>query len=78
MLKINDEILEERDIVDALYYDFEQNKDFDEADVYYIEKLAEKYDVSMPMIREINRVLFDDKDPSDAVADLMLRDRKAE
>ena len=47
-LKINEEVLEEREIVDALLYDFEQNKDFDEADVYYIENLAKKYNVTTP------------------------------
>jgi len=47
-LKINDEILEEREMVDALLYDFEENKDFDEADMYYIDKLAAKYDVATP------------------------------
>ena len=48
ILKVNDEILEEREIVEALSYDFEQNKDFDEADMYYIEELAKKYDISTP------------------------------
>lgn len=48
VLKVNDEVLEEREIVDALLYDFEENKDFDEADVYYIEQLAKKYDVTTP------------------------------
>ncbi len=48
ILKINEEILDEREILDALKYDFEQNKDFDEADRYYIDKLAEKYDVVSP------------------------------
>ena len=49
VLKINEEVLEEREIVDALYYDFEQNKDVDEADIYYIEELAKKYDVTTPL-----------------------------
>ena len=31
VLKVNDEVLEEREIIDALEFDFEQNKDFDEA-----------------------------------------------
>jgi len=47
-LKINEEILEEREIVEALEYDFETNKDFDEADIYYIEELAKKYDETTP------------------------------
>ncbi len=40
--------------------------------------LAEKYGVSMPIISEVWHVLFDGKSPADAVADLMLRDKKAE
>ncbi len=48
ILKINEEILDERETLDALKYDFEQNKDFDKADRYYIDKLAEKYDVVTP------------------------------
>ncbi len=40
--------------------------------------LAEKYGVSMPIISEVCHVLFDGKSPADAVADLMLRDKKAE
>ena len=40
--------------------------------------LAEKYDVEMPIIMEVNKVLFEDKPASDAVRDLMLRDKKVE
>lgn len=40
--------------------------------------LAEKYDVEMPIVEEVNRVLFEGKSPSEAVMDLMLRDRKVE
>ncbi|MBO4285553.1 MAG: glucosaminidase domain-containing protein [Alphaproteobacteria bacterium] len=46
ILKANEEVLQEREIVEALEYDFEQNKDFDEADMYYLDELAQKYDVS--------------------------------
>lgn len=40
--------------------------------------LARKYDVSMPIIEQVNQILFDDKPASEAVKDLMLRDRKIE
>ncbi|MGP1348866.1 MAG: NAD(P)H-dependent glycerol-3-phosphate dehydrogenase [Stomatobaculum sp.] len=36
--------------------------------------LAEKYAVAMPIVREVNRILFEGKNPEDAVRDLMLRD----
>lgn len=41
-------------------------------------KLAEKYQVQMPIVTEVNRVLFEGKKAKDAVADLMLREAKAE
>ena len=40
--------------------------------------LANKYQVSMPIIEQVNKVLFEGKDASDAVSELMLRDRKDE
>lgn len=40
--------------------------------------LAEKYGVEMPIINEVNKVLFEGKDASEAVKDLMLRDKKVE
>lgn len=40
--------------------------------------LAQKYQVPMPIISEVNQVLFYDKPVKDAVQELMLRDRKAE
>ena len=40
--------------------------------------LAEKYDVEMPIIMEVNKVLFEDKSAADAVRDLMVRDKKEE
>ena len=40
--------------------------------------LAEKYDVEMPIIIEVNKVLFEDKPAADAVRDLMIRDKKVE
>lgn len=46
VLKINEEISDEREMVDALLYDFEQHKDFSRMDMEYIDKLAQKYDVT--------------------------------
>lgn len=40
--------------------------------------LAEKYEVDMPIIMEVNKVLFEDKPAADAVRDLMVRDKKVE
>lgn len=40
--------------------------------------LAEKYGVQLPIIEQVNLVLFDGKKASDAVKDLMLRDKKIE
>lgn len=40
--------------------------------------LAKKYEVSMPIIEQVNEVLFEDKPVKEGVADLMLRDKKAE
>lgn len=40
--------------------------------------LAEKYQVSMPIIEQVNQVLFADKPAKEAVQELMLRDKKAE
>ena len=41
-------------------------------------KLAEKYEVSLPIIEKINEVLFKGKDPKEAVKELMVRDGKSE
>ena len=42
------------------------------------ENLPEKYEVEMPIITEVNRVLFEGKSAAEAVMDLMLRDKKVE
>jgi glycerol-3-phosphate dehydrogenase (NAD(P)+) len=41
-------------------------------------KLAEKYDVQLPIIEQVNAVLFEGKPADKAVKELMLRDRKLE
>lgn len=41
-------------------------------------KLGKKYDVSLPIIDKVSEVLFEGKDPREAVNELMLRDSKAE
>lgn len=40
--------------------------------------LARKYDTELPIIEQVNQILFDGKDPKKVVADLMLRDKKTE
>lgn len=40
--------------------------------------LAKKYGESMPIVEQINRVLFEDKNPAEAVRELMLRDARME
>ena len=40
--------------------------------------LAHKYETSMPIIEQVNLVLFGGKPAKEAVADLMLRDKKVE
>lgn len=41
-------------------------------------KLAKEYDVEMPIIEQVNAILFEGKAPADAVSDLMLRDKRNE
>lgn len=41
-------------------------------------KLSEKYDIPMPIVEEVNKVLFEGKSPSEAVDDLMLRESRSE
>lgn len=40
--------------------------------------LAKKYDTELPIIEQVNHILFDGKDPKEAVSNLMLRDSKLE
>ena len=40
--------------------------------------LAKKYDVEMPIVEQVNEVLFNGKSPKDAVTELMNRDKKDE
>ncbi|MCD8232558.1 MAG: NAD(P)-dependent glycerol-3-phosphate dehydrogenase [Clostridiales bacterium] len=40
--------------------------------------LAEKYHVDMPIVKQVNRVLFEGQPAKDAVEELMLRERKTE
>ena len=41
-------------------------------------ELAEKYDIEMPIIEQVNEVLFENKSAEQAVRELMLRDKKIE
>ncbi len=40
--------------------------------------LARKHDIDMPIIEQVNSILFEGKDPSDALSELMRRDKKSE
>lgn len=40
--------------------------------------LAKKYDVELPIIEEVNKVLFDDKPTKEGVKDLMVREKRVE
>ena len=40
--------------------------------------LAKKYNVTLPITEEVNKVLFENKDPKTALLDLMVRDKKME
>lgn len=40
--------------------------------------LAKKYNVEIPIIEEVNKVLFEDKPAKEAVSELMLRDKRTE
>jgi glycerol-3-phosphate dehydrogenase (NAD(P)+) len=41
-------------------------------------ELAKKYEVEMPIVEQVNEVLFNGKTARDAVRDLMMRDKKSE
>ena len=40
--------------------------------------LHRKYQVELPIIEQVNKILFEDKKAADALNDLMLRDPKTE
>lgn len=40
--------------------------------------LAQKYQVEMPIVEQVNKVLFEDKNAEEAVKELMIRDKKVE
>lgn len=40
--------------------------------------LAQKYNIQLPIIEQVNEILFDNKPAADAVKDLMIRDKKLE
>ena len=41
-------------------------------------ELAKKYQVQLPIIEQVNKVLFENKLAAEAVRELMLRERKSE
>ena len=40
--------------------------------------LAQKYNVPVPIIEQVNKILFEGRSAKDAVSELMLRDKKVE
>ena len=40
--------------------------------------LSKKYNIEMPIVEQINQVLFEGKSPEEAVSDLLLRDKRTE
>lgn len=40
--------------------------------------LAHKFNIDVPIVEEVNQVLFNGKDPKEAVTDLLIRDKKKE
>ena len=40
--------------------------------------LSQKYNVEMPIVTQVNEILFYGKNPANAVKELMLRDKKIE
>lgn len=40
--------------------------------------LAEKYNVSMPIVNEVNKVLFENKSVKESLEDLMVRNKTTE
>ena len=41
-------------------------------------KLSRKYHAELPIIEQVNKILFEGKNPKETVAELMLRDNKLE
>ena len=41
-------------------------------------ELSKKYNIEMPIVEQVNKVLFEDKPAAEAVKELMLRDKKIE
>ena len=48
ILKVNKEFEEEREDLLAIQYGFSEEKDFHELDCYYIDQLAQKYEIATP------------------------------
>ena len=41
-------------------------------------QLSEKYGIQLPIIEQVNKVLFENKSAAEAVRELMIRDKKIE
>ena len=72
VLRINNEYINSSD----------DNFNFWEQHIKYVVheaiQLAEKYNVSIPIIEQVNKVLFENKPADEAVRELMVRDKKIE
>ena len=42
------------------------------------DKLGQKYDVELPIVKQINKVLFEEKSVNDAIYDLLVRQKTEE
>ena len=61
------------------YIGIVETDDFVDKNMFYcLYALAEKYDVSMPIVDQVNEVLFEGKPAAEAVQELMLRDKTKE
>ena len=54
------------------------NPNTDPSEFKVNEELAKKYDTELPIIEQVNQILFEGKDPKEAVSNLMLRDSNTE
>ncbi len=41
-------------------------------------QLSKKYNIDMPIVEQVNQILFEGKSPKEAVSDLLLRDKRSE
>ena len=66
------------DKLGRVWGDFKNDTEYWFKYVYNKSLLSEKYDVSMPLVSEVNKVLFDNKSVRESLEDLMIRDKTTE